>query len=134
MPFVEFGESEKLHIESIDLQHQSIVNLINKLHAEFISNKKSSLKSSLQSLIEELEIHFENEERYMKEFHYPGYISHKLEHDRIYNQIVNRADKLKEEGHAITLEQLEGLRRWFFNHLDFNDKKCGEFLRSKGIY
>lgn len=133
MPFVEFGESEKVHIESIDLQHQSIVKLINKLHSEFSSSKKSSVISTLQSLIDELEIHFENEERYMKEFNYPGYISHKLEHDRIYNQIINTADKLKKEGQFITLEQLEGLRRWFFNHLDFNDKKCGEFLRSKGI-
>ncbi|MDQ7815497.1 MAG: bacteriohemerythrin [Melioribacteraceae bacterium] len=133
MPFIEFTDSEKVNVESIDQQHLTIVGLINKIHSDFSANKKQGVMSTLQNLIDELEIHFENEERYMKEFHYPGYISHKLEHDRFYNQIVNTTDMLKKEHHNISLEQLEGLRRWFFNHLDFNDKKCGEFLRSKGI-
>lgn len=134
MPFVDFTEEEKVNIAAIDKQHSDIADIINKVHSDFTAGKRATIIDHLKLLIEEIEKHFETEEGYMKQYHFPGYISHKLEHDRFYNQWVSRFDKIKNDDKTmVDMEQIDGLKRWFFNHLQLSDKKVGEFLNSKGI-
>ncbi len=133
MSFINFSDAEKVFVSVIDNQHKTLVDTINKIHSSKMKNDKESIINNLNILIENIEAHFETEERLMKEFHYPGYISHKLEHDRFYNQIIISADKFNKGEIDFSDDQLDSLKRWFFNHLDLNDKKCGAFLRSKGI-
>lgn len=133
MSFINFSDTEKVFVSVIDSQHKTLVETINKIHSSKMKNDKESIINNLNVLIENIETHFETEERLMKEFHYPGYISHKLEHDRFYNQIIISADKFNKGEIDFSIDQLDSLKRWFFNHLDLNDKKCGAFLRSKGI-
>lgn len=134
MPFVEFTEEEKVNIEAIDKQHRNIAVIINKVHSDFIAGNRAPIIDHLKLLIDEIEKHFETEEVYMKQYHFPGYISHKLEHDRFYNQWVTRFEKIRSDDKTmVDMEQIDGLKRWFFNHLHLSDKKVGEFLNSKGI-
>lgn len=133
MSFINFSDTEKVFVSVIDNQHKTLVDTINKIHSSKMKNDKESILNNLNVLIENIETHFETEERLMKEFHYPGYISHKLEHDRFYNQIIISTDKFNKGEIDFSTDQLDSLKRWFFNHLDLNDKKCGAFLRSKGI-
>lgn len=133
MSFINFSDAEKVFVSVIDNQHKTLVETINKIHSSKMNNDKESIINNLNVLIENIETHFETEERLMKEFHYPGYISHKLEHDRFYNQIIISTDKFNKGEIDFSMDQLDSLKRWFFNHLDLNDKKCGAYLRSKGI-
>lgn len=133
MAFIDFTESELVNVKDIDNQHLKMVNIINRIHSGIAKNSNYNYTSDLQVLIDEIEIHFETEERYMKENHFPGYYSHKLEHDRFFNQMVNNFEKMKEDRSINIGEQLINFKRWFYNHLDLSDKKCGTFLNSKGI-
>ncbi len=134
MPFVEFTDEEKVNIEAIDKQHSDIAVIINKVHSDFKAGNRAPIIDHLKLLIDEIEKHFETEEVYMKQYHFPGYISHKLEHDRFYNQWVTRFEKIRSDNKTmVDMEQIDGLKRWFFNHLQLSDKKVGEFLNSKGI-
>ena len=47
-----------------------------------------------------------------------GYITHKLEHDRFYNQILQSADKFKKNAESFNEGQLDRIKRWFFNHIE----------------
>ena len=69
----------------------------------------------------------------MKEYNYPSYISHKLEHERHNKKIAEYTVQLKEGIKSLDLEFLKSFKNWFTNHFDINDKKLSEFLYSKGI-
>ncbi len=133
MNFIEFSENDLVHVNSIDYQHKKFVEILNKLFYSFNEKDKEKIITYLDELIEHLEIHFENEENLMKMYNYPGYISHKLEHDRIYKKILSTAEKNKSGELDLSVDDLNSLKRWFYNHLDLNDKKCGEYLAEKGI-
>ncbi|MFA7229451.1 MAG: hemerythrin domain-containing protein, partial [Melioribacteraceae bacterium] len=77
--------------------------------------------------------HFRNEEKLMKENTFPGYYTHKLEHDRFYLQLTDLTNGFIEGARPFGTEQLTSIKQWFFNHIEINDRKCGNFLRDKGI-
>ncbi|MFA3782990.1 bacteriohemerythrin [Melioribacteraceae bacterium 4301-Me] len=133
MQFIKMTKNELVNVSSIDEQHKKFVDVINKLFDALQNNNKKEVITYLDMLIEDLETHFEHEETLMKTYNYPGYISHKLEHDRIYNKIVSASNKNKSGEEPLLLENLDLLKRWFFNHLDINDKKLGAHLIQKGI-
>lgn len=134
MNFIEITPEESVKVEVIDEQHENIANTVNDIHNSIKAQENDSIKNLMTKLLEELEVHFETEEKLMKENRFHGYITHKLEHDRFYNQILQSADKFKKNAASLDEEQLDRIRRWFFNHIEINDKKCGTFLNSIGIH
>ena len=133
MSFIEVTAQASVKVVVIDQQHVNIANTINDIHDSFIIQNNNNIKNLLGRLLEDLEIHFETEEKLMKENRFQGYFSHKLEHDRFYNQILQSTDKVRNGTESFNEEKLDGIKRWFFNHIEINDKKCGEFLNSIGI-
>ncbi|OGU99620.1 MAG: hypothetical protein A3J84_04930 [Ignavibacteria bacterium RIFOXYA2_FULL_37_17] len=133
MNFIEITKDELIGVNSIDEQHQSMAVLVNKLYDKIISADKKMIKNYLYKFLEVVEVHFETEENLMRSTKFPGYISHKLEHDRFYKQILTSTDRFSKGLEAIGLEQLKGIKRWFFNHLELSDKKCGKYFIENGI-
>ncbi|MCX6171038.1 MAG: bacteriohemerythrin [Ignavibacteriales bacterium] len=133
MSFIDFRAEYKVYIRSIDCEHEIIAGIVNSIHESILKTDKKITLAELNRLLEVLESHFENEERLMKENQFPGYFSHKLEHDRFYNQMLETIEKFGKEQTALDSNSLLGIRRWFFNHIDINDRKCGQFLSDKGI-
>ncbi len=132
MSYLEFKEEEKVGIQSIDQEHKNISDIINSIHDDVLAVNKTLTLNHFHSFLEILEVHFKNEEKLMKETNFLGYISHKLEHDRFYNQIKKIIDDIEKGTSLFGLEQLKGIRRWFFNHIELNDRKCAQHLIEKG--
>ncbi|MHB9039440.1 MAG: bacteriohemerythrin [Melioribacteraceae bacterium] len=133
MSFIDFSAEYKVYVRSIDYEHKVIAELLNSIHEATLKADKEITLSGLDELLKVLKSHFENEELLMKENLFPGYFSHKLEHDRFYKQISATIEKFEKEETAFSPIELQGIRRWFFNHIDINDRKCGQFLSDKGI-
>jgi hemerythrin-like metal-binding protein len=134
MKFIQVSETDLVNVKVIDSQHLSIAELINSLN-ESLSEGNSRIKKGLfVELLSEIEIHFSSEEKLMKDNIFSGYISHKLEHDRFIKKHSVLYKSIKSGTEFINLELLSSLRKWFFNHLELNDKKLGTYLNSKGIY
>lgn len=133
MNFIELTKNDLIGINSIDEQHQSMAVLVNKLYDKIISADKKMIKNYLYKFLEVVEVHFETEENLMRSTKFSGYISHKLEHDRFYKQILTSTDRFSKGLETIEIEQLKGIRQWFFNHLELSDKKCGKYFIENGI-
>ena len=133
MSFIDLSAEYKVYVRSIDYEHKVIAELLNSIHEATLKADKEITLSGLDELLKVLKSHFENEEHLMKENLFPGYFSHKLEHDRFYKQISATIEKFEKEETAFSPIELQGIRRWFFNHIDINDRKCGQFLSDKGI-
>jgi len=130
---MEFEKDHYVSIEIIDEQHKAIVDQINSIYKSILILDKKSVLIKLKLLLEKLEIHFETEERLMKETQYLSYFSHKLEHDRFYNQILKKTEQYSIGAEQMGTEQLKGIKNWFFNHIELNDRKCGKYLSERGI-
>jgi len=133
MNFIELQEEYKTCILSIDREHEIMAGLVNSIYDAMDKNVKSVLLPKLNILLGSVEGHFANEEKLMTKNKFPGYYSHKLEHDRFYNQISTKVREYERDDTPIGIDDLKGIRHWFFNHIEIKDKKLCAFLTEKGI-
>lgn len=133
MKFIEFTESEKVNIQQIDEQHERFTEILNEMY----NNLGKEIKTTQNYLLSELErivkLHFETEEGLMKEYNFPNFFSHKMEHDRFRNKLTQFKEDAQNGEKEVNMEFLNSMKNWFFNHFKINDKKCGDFLVEKGV-
>ncbi|MCK9280996.1 MAG: hemerythrin family protein [Melioribacteraceae bacterium] len=132
MKFIEFTEEASCSFEEIDNQHIKMIDIVNNMYNSILINDKEKVLKQFDELISDLSAHFEYEEAIMKETKFQGYISHKLEHDRVLKHTKDDALDFKNGKINFGTENMKSFKTWFYNHLDFNDKKLGKFLAEKG--
>lgn len=133
MPFINWTETDKVNVNSIDEQHRIIIENINSMHQMMISDDQEKKLETIDSFIHALIKHFTDEENLMKENKFVNYFSHKLEHDRMKEKVNGFRKKFLAGDEDINLEYLNSLKKWFFNHNELNDIKMGKYLNSIGI-
>ena len=123
-------------IEIIDSQHKKIFKSINET---FDAIEKSEKKEKILELIIRLDFytteHFDTEEKYMIELEYPQYTEHKKAHEafkKIYAEIRNHYTYKKAEiVYVLALHLNHTLADWLDYHLQNEDQKLAEFLKTK---
>jgi hemerythrin len=133
MNFIEITNNELTNVHEIDLQHNEIVNVVNTIHEALLFNNFSTVANQFKTLVELFENHFEYEETLMKRNNFQGYFTHKLEHDRFYKQLLESTCNYSNRTGEVGSEIVNRIKRWLFNHIELNDKKCGVFFNSIGI-
>lgn len=133
MKFIEWTEDFHGNIKIIDEQHLELVDTINQLHSLLGSNKNELIKNLLSKFCSDTKIHFDTEERLIKEHEFPNYFSHKMEHDRVLNQINSTKDAIFSGEQSLNLEFLKSLKAWLLSHHEINDSKLCKFLEEKGV-
>lgn len=132
MKFIEFNDDVSCTFKEIDNQHVGMINIANDLYDAILISNREKISKLLEELVLDLQSHFEYEETLMKETKFQGYISHKLEHDRVLKHTRDDAAAYKSGKINFGTENMKSFKTWFYNHLDFNDKKLGKFLAEKG--
>lgn len=131
--FIELTESEIVNVEIIDEQHLNFVNLVEKLFEMLGLDKPETIKYLVNQLAIDLKTHFDTEEKFMKDTNYINYFSHKMEHDRFLNKILDFKINFETGKEKLNLEILKSCKNWFHNHIELNDKKLGVFLAERNI-
>lgn len=110
-------------IESIDLQHKTLVSNINELHFAIESNNVN--KMLVQHLFDKLYdytiYHFKEEENYLNHLNEQDYKLHILQH----KHFIEELDRLKCSGNEldISADLLYFLTDWLMHHIVSEDKK-----------
>lgn len=126
-------------VEKIDEQHRELFEKINNLVAAV---KQSVCKYKIGDVIMFLEdyvvFHFGEEEKYMRQFGYPGYQAHKKQHDKFienFNELKKELPKLeggKNPGsYDLSVETNQVVVDWILDHIAKVDRQLGEFLKDK---
>lgn len=132
--YITITKNELTSFKIIDDQHKEMIDLVNALYENLEIKNLKIEKDLLGKLVDHLRLHFDTEEKFMLDTKFPGYISHKLEHDRFYGKIADYFDKLqKGKKSVVDKELLRSIKNWFYNHLDFKDKRCAAFFIEKGV-
>jgi hemerythrin len=125
-------------INDLDKQHQAFYDHLDLL-LDYVrrGQGKSAISSTLQFLESYALEHFDNEVRYMKQYHYPDLLQHRAEHEAFLKDIAAFKEKyaaLQVQGEMTTFLGLEIVRKlnfWFDHHVLNVDKKMGAFLMER---
>jgi hemerythrin len=134
MSIMKWSDNLSVQIQEIDQQHQKLIQLINNLHEAMLQKQgKQAVEKTIDELAAYTVYHFSTEEKYMQNFRYPGYLSHKKEHDSFVHQVdVFQKDYMAGKL-GLSLEIMNFLRDWVTNHIQVSDKKYSETFIKNGI-
>ena len=89
MALIEWREEFKVGVASVDYEHESMIALINELHAKLAEDAdKETVLDFLGEILAKISAHFALEEQAMREMRNPHYASHKAEHDEFLEEVT----------------------------------------------
>lgn len=104
-------------VESVDFEHQELINLINEIYEEMkVRNDADSLEQFLGDVHFAISAHFALEERLMRESDYFEYEAHKEDHEELLDQLRDLMDMLVREPEKGLEMMKERLSDWFERH------------------
>jgi hemerythrin len=134
MALISWNQDLSVQVEQFDNQHKELVGLVNDLHDAMASGKGNTvLGKTLTKLIDYTKTHFAAEEKLMKQHSYPGYLSHKMEHDTLTRKALEIKTTFDSGKMVMSVELMNFLKDWLTKHIKGVDKKYGPFLNNKGI-
>ena len=103
--------------ESVDFEHQQMIELINEIYEEMKTRKDAdSMEQFVGDVHFAISAHFALEERLMRKASYPEYQAHKEDHEELLDQIRDMMDQFitdPDKGLALLEERLS---HWFEHH------------------
>ena len=133
MDYIEWNESLNVEIDKFNKQHKELIEITNRLFQSFLENRLEEIEKNFLNLIEHSKLHFAEEEKWMLQYEYPHYQNHKKVHESLLNQILYHYNKYKKGEFSLNLHSFIFFKHWLVDHIISDDKKYGEFFRSKGI-
>lgn len=121
-------------VELIDREHKELINAINDLFdacSKGLGRKK--INETLTFLQNYTATHFADEEKVQKDSGYPDYPNHRKLHSEFVAKVMEYSKQLETEGPTISLVATFNsfVSNWLVNHISREDKKIGEYIRSK---
>jgi len=134
MPLFTWNESYSVNIKQFDDQHRKLVELINMLHDAMSMGKGIQvMRKVLDELVAYTTTHFADEEKVMQEHNYPGYLAHKMEHERLTFKVLEIQSKFQDRQITLTLGVMKFLQDWLVNHIQGTDQKYTAYLNKRGV-
>jgi len=134
MAFIDWSENLSVKVNSIDVQHKKLVELINKLHDASKEGKaKEAAGPVLKELINYTATHFDYEEKLFSEHGYPESATHSKEHKDLVVKVLDVQKDFDAGKLTIGMSLMSFLKDWLNNHILKTDKKYADFFVSKGV-
>lgn len=135
MAVLKWSDTFSVNVKEIDDQHKMLVEMINTLHNALKANKGRDVHNEIISkMAGYAKTHFKTEEKYMIQYNFMGYYSHKIEHDQFVVKALDLKERLEKSDLAMTLEIYNFLTDWLVNHILGTDKKYSQHFNNNGLY
>lgn len=127
---LEWSDQLRIGIGQLDDGHKELIDLYNRI-VWLCANAptRGDLRERIRSFVSYGRHHFRQEEEYMIEVHYPEYIPHKTEHDRL---LQDAEDFIENLGGSLSLNDGEAIlkyfRYWLLRHIATDDAKLNSFV------
>lgn len=136
---ITWSDDRLLGIDSLDQQHRTLVDCINKLVTECrksgtdthgsAGEKREKLARLFDELYTTAKAHFSYEETMMRDMNYPGYAAHAREHVMLIAELKSSfANTLKQAQCSVTPELLQALKSWLIAHVSRSDRDFAKYF------
>jgi len=124
MPLLNWKPEFSVGVESVDFEHEQMINLINEIYDEMKARKDAdSIEQFMGDVHFAISAHFALEEKLMREAAYPEYEAHKEEHEELLDQIRDLMDQFAfDPNRGFDLLQ-DSLSDWFEKHFSTFDAR-----------
>ena len=131
--FFEWSDNLSVGIEQIDEQHKTLIDLINRLYFEIVSNDADVdvVEDVLNELVHYTNVHFGFEERLLFDFGYRDIGTHGKYHDQLRHQLAKLQCKVFESKVSVNTELLAFVKKWLQHHIAIEDKRAFIDIRMK---
>ena len=134
MPLIVWNDNLSVNVAEIDMQHKKLVTMINELNDAMKAMKtKEVLGKIIQGLLNYTATHFATEERYFKQYNYPGAPTHIQEHQIFVKKVTDFKKGFDENKFMLSMEIINFLKNWLIKHIQGTDKKYTEFFHQHGL-
>ena len=109
---------------AVDLEHRELIELINGLDAgmrEYAS--QTTVVETLGEIYARISAHFALEEKIMRKAGYDGFATHKHDHERLLDELLDVIDSVDDAGHYDRAGLSRDLNRWFSDHFRTHDAR-----------
>ena len=131
MAMLEWDESIALLIPAIDRQHKELIGWINALDDAVQKGEGPRLIDEvLQKLINYVCEHFAAEEQLMLSYNFPGFTSHRQEHDHFVQQLKEIQGSFQDSD-DMSRKTLAFMVDWIVCHIKGTDQIYGRFIRDR---
>jgi hemerythrin len=132
--FFKWSSEYSVNIDTIDNQHQELVNILNRLFVA-VSKREGDkvIAGILDALVSYTQTHFALEERLLRQAKYKDLDAHIAEHKKLLEQLDQLCKKHLVEEKAIYFEMLSFLKTWLKDHIRGVDTKYSAALQQAGF-
>jgi hemerythrin len=117
---LEWRESFRMNIATIDVEHRLLFTLVKQLHA-------SSVRETLDELLEYVHTHFHHEQQLMDASGYPDADEHRLQHRHLAERVAQHHAS-PDHWPSSRVEALRGfLNGWLESHILIHDLAFGRW-------
>ena len=110
--------------ESMDAEHQEMIDLINEIYGQLESDPDADqIEQCLGDIFSTVSMHFALEERLMRKNNYAEYQAHKDNHEELLDQIRDLMDDFDADTAAGATRLEQGLSDWFAGHFSTFDAR-----------
>ena len=114
----------------IDGDHQKLIKLINDFHDAMEQGRGNDVIGKvLNNLVIYTKEHFKREEAEMQRIKYPRFLAHKLQHDKLMDEIGQFQVSFASGKSMLTIKISKFLRDWLLTHIMQTDKLLADALR-----
>jgi len=134
MALIEWQETFKLGVPSVDHEHKELIALLNRLHGQLQSqaggaSEKETVLRFLGDVHSGIAAHFALEEQIMRARGYDQYPDHKADHERLLDEIRDIMDRYESGAYVDYENELSRhLRDWFTVHFKTKDARLHKML------
>ena len=128
---VKWSQSLSVGIKLIDEQHEGLVKLTNELFLSCLKGgdvANARFLKTIRETVQYVQYHFATEEAIQKRLKYPGYASHKKEHEAFVKQVLLAVAEFNSGKKFLPNKFVKFLQDWVLTHIAVTDKKLGDYI------
>ncbi len=116
-----------LNIPALDADYYQMVVLINQVAD---TDDSTPLTRRLTALLVHLQQHFVIERDFLRSIQYPELPEHCSDHALALAELIDLQRRVHvTQQTALTVDELQGIKRWFFNHVIAEDRLFASYYR-----
>lgn len=128
MSYIDWTDTLSIRVPEMDNQHRQLVQMLNEFHdAMKAGNGRNTVGPIVTRLINYAKTHLANEEKFLESINYAFINSHKTEHRRLTEQVLDLQAKFNTGDMTVAPKLMNFLRDWLVNHIQKVDRMYGDY-------